>query len=134
MSADEPAAIEEVRHSFKVEIVNLKTPQMIDFDAVLGLDSSGVEIARFRVSDVCKREVDAVNSGTRSCHWSKSEERHDGGVTHDRYTARSLPDTRGAKPNIAFLEVGKIGIEIPEQEYRDRGYEPDFEKKAGKDQ
>ncbi len=49
-------------------------------------------------------------------------------------------------PSIAFVEIGRIGIEIPEQEYRDRGYEPDFdelpwkidycpvEKKAGKDQ
>ncbi len=68
-AADEHAAIEEVRHSFEVEIVNLKTPQTIDFDALVLLDSSGVEIARFRVSDVWKREVDAVNSGKPFSHW-----------------------------------------------------------------
>ncbi len=50
------------------------------------------------------------------------------------------------QPCIAFLEIGRIGVEITEQEYRDRGYEPEFdelpwktdycpvEKKAGKDQ
>ncbi len=69
VSGDEHAAIEEVRHFFEVEIVNLKTPQTIDFDALVVLDSSGVEIARFRVSDVWKREADAVNSGKLYSHW-----------------------------------------------------------------
>ncbi|WP_363350875.1 hypothetical protein [Methylocystis echinoides] len=31
------------------------------------------------------------------------------------------------KPNMAFVEVGRIGLEISEQDYRDRGYEPAFE-------
>ena len=31
------------------------------------------------------------------------------------------------KPNTAFVEVGRIGLEISEQEYRDRGYEPAFD-------
>ena len=30
-------------------------------------------------------------------------------------------------PNLAFLEIGKIAIEVTEQEYRDRGYAPDFD-------
>jgi hypothetical protein len=32
-----------------------------------------------------------------------------------------------AKPNTAFVEVGRIGFEISEQEYRDRGHEPAFD-------
>lgn len=31
------------------------------------------------------------------------------------------------QPNTAFVEIGRIGIDIPEQEYRDKGYEPDFD-------
>lgn len=31
------------------------------------------------------------------------------------------------KPNTAFVEVGRIVFELSEQEYRDRGYEPDFD-------
>jgi hypothetical protein len=31
------------------------------------------------------------------------------------------------QPNMAFLEIGRIGVEVTEQEYRDRGYEPDFD-------
>jgi hypothetical protein len=28
---------------------------------------------------------------------------------------------------MAFLEIGTIGVEVSEQEYRDHGYEPDFD-------
>jgi hypothetical protein len=31
------------------------------------------------------------------------------------------------QPNMAFLEIGRIGVEVTEQEYRDGGYEPDFD-------
>lgn len=31
------------------------------------------------------------------------------------------------QPNRAFLEIGMIGVEVTEQEYRDRGYGPDFD-------
>ncbi len=68
-SADARAAAEEVRHFFEVEILSLKAPQKIDFDALLVLDSKGVEVARFRVSDVWQREADAVNSGNSYSHW-----------------------------------------------------------------
>ncbi len=68
-SADAPAAIEEVRHFLEVEILNLRAPQKIDFDALLVLDSKGVEVARFRVSDVWMRQADAVNSGRLYSHW-----------------------------------------------------------------
>jgi hypothetical protein len=30
-------------------------------------------------------------------------------------------------PNTAFVEIGRVGIVITEQEYRERGYEPDFD-------
>jgi hypothetical protein len=68
-SADARAAAEEVRHFFEVEILSLKAPQKIDFDALVVLDSRGVEVARFRVSDVWKREADAVDTGKIYSHW-----------------------------------------------------------------
>jgi hypothetical protein len=68
-SADARAAAEEVRHFFEVEILSLKAPQKIDFDALVVLDSRGVEVARFRVSDVWKREADAVDTGKTYSHW-----------------------------------------------------------------
>ena len=68
-SASEPAAVEEVRHFFEVEILSLKAPQKIDFDALVVVDSRGVEVARFRVSDVWKREADAVDTGKTYSHW-----------------------------------------------------------------
>jgi hypothetical protein len=30
------------------------------------------------------------------------------------------------QPNMALLEIGGIGLEVTEQEYRDGGYAPDF--------
>lgn len=68
-SADARAAAEEVRHFFEVEILSLKAPQKIDFDALIVVDSSGIEVARFRVSDVWKREADAVDTGKNYSHW-----------------------------------------------------------------
>ncbi len=68
-SADSRAAAEEIRHFLEVEILSLKAPQKIDFDALLVLDSNGAEVARFRVSDVWMRQADAVNSGKSYSHW-----------------------------------------------------------------
>jgi hypothetical protein len=68
-SADARAAAEEVRHFFEVEILSLKAPQTIDFDALLAVDSSGIEVARFKVSDIWKREADAVDTGKTYSHW-----------------------------------------------------------------
>lgn len=31
------------------------------------------------------------------------------------------------KPNTVLLESGTLGFDIPEQEYRDGGYKPDFD-------
>lgn len=31
------------------------------------------------------------------------------------------------QPSTAFVEVGSVVLEISEQEYRDQGYEPDFD-------
>lgn len=63
------AAIEEVRHFFEVEILSLKAPQKIDFDALIILDVQGSKIAQFKLSDVWRREADAVNSGKIYPHW-----------------------------------------------------------------
>jgi hypothetical protein len=68
-SAGARAAAEEVRHFFEVEILNLKAPQKIDFDALVVVDSKGFEVARFKVSDVWMRQADAVNSGKSYSHW-----------------------------------------------------------------
>jgi hypothetical protein len=68
-SADAPAAAEEVRHFFEVEILSLKAPQKIDFDALVVVDSKGIEVARFTVSDVWKRQADAVDTGKTYLHW-----------------------------------------------------------------
>lgn len=68
-AADARTAAEEVRHFFEVEILNLKSPQKIDFDALVVVDPNGAEIARFRVADVWKREADAVNTGRTYSRW-----------------------------------------------------------------
>jgi hypothetical protein len=68
-SSDARAVAEEVRHFFEVEILSLKAPQKIDFDALVVLDSRGFEVARFKVSDVWKRQADAVDTGKLYSHW-----------------------------------------------------------------
>lgn len=69
-SVDARAATEEVRHFFEVEILNLKSPQKIDFDALIVVDPNGAEVARFMVADVWQREADAVNTGKTYSHWA----------------------------------------------------------------
>jgi hypothetical protein len=69
MAVDQHAAIEEVRHFLEVELLNLRNRQTIDFDAVIVFDEGRVEVARFNVADVWKREADAVNSGHVYSHW-----------------------------------------------------------------
>ena len=68
-SADSRAAAEEVRHFFEVEILSLKAPQRVDFDALVVVDLKGIEVARFTVSDVWKRQADAVDTGKTYLHW-----------------------------------------------------------------
>jgi hypothetical protein len=69
MAVDQHAAIEEVRHFLEVELLNLRNRQTVDFDALIVLDEDRVEVARFNVADVWKREADAVNSGHVYSHW-----------------------------------------------------------------
>jgi hypothetical protein len=57
------AIIQQVRRFFEIEMMSPKAPQTIDFDALLIVDSSGAEIARFSVSDFWKREAYAVDTG-----------------------------------------------------------------------
>ena len=47
-------------------------------------------------------------------------------MTHQPQGRYRIQGEKG-RPNLAFLEIGKIGMEVTEQEYRDRGYEPDFD-------
>jgi hypothetical protein len=68
-AVNEAAAAEEVRHFFEVEILSLRAPQKIDFDALVVLDAKGGEVARFKVSDVWMRQADAVNTGKTCNHW-----------------------------------------------------------------
>jgi hypothetical protein len=68
-SAGASAVVEEVRRFLEIEILSLRAPQKIDFDALLVLDAKGVEVARFLVSDVWKRQADAVESGKTYAHW-----------------------------------------------------------------
>ena len=68
-STDERAAIEKVRHFLELEILGPKALEAIDFGALVIIDSSDVEIARFRVSDVWEREAGTVNSGKTYSHW-----------------------------------------------------------------
>ena len=53
------------------------------------------------------------------------------GSREDTVTAepRGVYRTRGedGKPNTVLLESGTLGFDIPEQEYRDNKYKPDFE-------
>lgn len=69
MAVDQNAAIEEVRHFLEVELLNLRNSQTIDFDAVIVFNEGRVEVARFNVVDVWKREADAVKSAHVYSHW-----------------------------------------------------------------
>lgn len=40
---------------------------------------------------------------------------------------RYRSEGESGQPNTAFVEIGTIGLDITEQEYRDKGYEPDFD-------
>ncbi len=51
-----------------------------------------------------------------------------GGVTvTDQPQGRYRTPGEKGSPNTVFVEIGRIGIEVTEEEYRDRGYEPDFD-------
>ena len=69
-SDSERAIVEQVRHFFELEMLSPKAPQTIDFDALIVVDSYGKEIARFNVSDVWRREAEAVDSGKFYTHWA----------------------------------------------------------------
>jgi hypothetical protein len=46
-----------------------RRPQRADFDALVVVDLKGIEVARFTVSDVWKRQTDAVDTGKTYLHW-----------------------------------------------------------------
>ena len=65
-SSDQAGIIEQVRHFFEMEMSSPKAPQTVDFDAIVIVDSNGVEIARFSVSDFWNREWNDVAFGTNA--------------------------------------------------------------------
>jgi len=62
-SSDQAGLIEQVRHFFEMEMSSPKAPQTVDFDAIVIVNSKGLEIARFSVSDFWKREWNDVDFG-----------------------------------------------------------------------
>ncbi len=66
-SSDQAGIIEQVRHFFEMEMSSPKALETVDFDAVLVLDSRGVEIARFSVSDFWMWEWNKVACGAATC-------------------------------------------------------------------
>jgi hypothetical protein len=67
-SSDQAGLIEQVRHFFEMEMSSPKALQVVDFDAVIIIDSNGVEIARFSVSDFWNREWNDVASGAANAN------------------------------------------------------------------
>jgi len=69
-SDSERAIVEQARHFFELAMLSPEAPQTIDFDALIVVDAGGGEVARFNVSDVWRREAEAVNSGKSYTHWA----------------------------------------------------------------
>ena len=67
-SSDPAGLIEQVRLFFEMEMSSPKALQVVDFDAVIIIDSNGVEIARFSVSDFWNREWNDVASGAANAN------------------------------------------------------------------
>ena len=57
------AIIEEVRRFFEMEMSSPKALQTVDFDAIIVVDATGAEIARFGVSEFWKKEWEDVAFG-----------------------------------------------------------------------
>jgi len=55
-SSDQAGMIAQVRHFFEMELSGPKALQTVDFDAIIVIDTDGVEIARFSVSDFWRSE------------------------------------------------------------------------------
>ena len=65
-SSDRAGLVEQVHHFFEMEMSSPKALEIVDFDALIVIDSNGAEIARFSVSDFWKREWNDVNSGAEN--------------------------------------------------------------------
>ncbi len=59
-SSDQAGLIEQVRHFFEMEMSSPKALDVVDFDAVVIVDQSGAEVARFSVADFWRQEWNAV--------------------------------------------------------------------------
>jgi len=67
-SSDQAGLIEQVKHFFEMEMSSPKALQVVDFDALIIVDSSGAEIARFSVPEFWIREWNDVDSGAAIAH------------------------------------------------------------------
>jgi len=59
-SSDQAGIIAQVRYFFEMEMSSPKAPETVDFDALIIIDSNGIEIARFSVSDFWSRKAEAA--------------------------------------------------------------------------
>lgn len=68
-AADKTEVIEQVRRFFEIEMSSPKAIQTVDFDAIVVVDPSGAEVARFSVQDFWIREWNEAAFGVaeRSC-------------------------------------------------------------------
>jgi hypothetical protein len=65
-SSDRAGLIEQVRHFFEMELSSPKALEIVDYDALIIVDSTGAEIARFSVSDFWNQEWNDVASGAEN--------------------------------------------------------------------
>jgi hypothetical protein len=68
LSSDQAGLIEQVRHFFEMEMASPKALKTVDYDALIIVDSSGEEIARFSVSEFWNRMWNDVSPETASAH------------------------------------------------------------------
>jgi hypothetical protein len=59
-SSDQAGIIAQVRRFFEMEMTTPKAQQTVDFDALIIIDSNGIEIARFSVSDFWSRKAEGA--------------------------------------------------------------------------
>lgn len=72
-SSDRAGLIQQVRHFFEMELSSAKALETVDFDAVVIIDPSGEEIARFSVADFWRQEwIDVAAGGDTSARLARS--------------------------------------------------------------
>ncbi len=72
-SSDQAGLIEQVRHFFEMEMSSPKALEVVDFDALIIINSSGAEIAHFSVPDFWIREWKDVAPAAVNTHLTEGE-------------------------------------------------------------